>query len=207
MMRIPELKPYSVDFKSEKEAQPINRHCDVPGCPHAGDHKAPKSRALDEYYYFCVDHVREYNNNWNYFEGMNQKDIEQHMYNTMTWDRPTWASTMAGIDPDQLRARVYEGIRMDGFSMGGGYKTESDEGSEFRSDLPAPEVEAMATLGLEPPLTWSEIQKQYKTLVKKHHPDVSDNKEDDIELIKKINLAYSILRIAYQKYEKLEPRS
>ena len=206
-MRIPELKPKSADFEDGKE-EIATPDCDIPGCPFGGLHRAPKSRSLDEYYTFCTDHVVEYNKNWNYFEGMSQRDIEEHMYGAMTWDRPTWVSNLnAGLGPDYLKQRVYEGIRMDGFDMGGNFNSEdSKQKYNFRSALPAPEVEALATMNLEPPVDWAEIRKQYKMLVKKHHPDVSTNKEEDAETIKKINLAYSILRVAYQKFEKLEKR-
>tara|TARA_B100001971_G_scaffold207800_1_gene228527 strand:+ start:70 stop:681 length:612 start_codon:yes stop_codon:yes gene_type:complete len=201
-MRIPELKPQSADFKSEQDTKPSAKHCDVPSCPQEGAHRAPKTRALDEYYHFCVDHVREYNNNWNYFEGMSQQDVEQHMYNTMTWDRPTWASTLAGLNADNLKSRIYEGLRMDGLNMGGGFSAEDDQTASFESVLPKPELDALATLNLEPPVTWDDIRTRYKKLVKKHHPDISG--DHDGEAIKQINLAYSILKIAYSKFEKLE---
>lgn len=203
-MRIPDLKPFSADFQSERDTQAIEQECDVPNCPGDGIHRAPKTRALDEYYNFCIDHVREYNNNWNYFEGMSQQDVEQHMYSTMTWDRPTWASTIAGMgmNPDGLRARVYEGIRVDGFSMGGDYQEENSRQDNYEPTIPQPEIDALATLDLAPPVTWDCIRRQYKKLVKKHHPDISGDEEG--EKIKQINLAYSILKIAYSKFEKLE---
>lgn len=203
-MRIPELKPLSPDFMTDQETKHLAQHCDIPGCPGEGQFKAPKNRALDSYYRFCIDHVQEYNKNWNFFEGMSQAEIEAHMYRTMTWDRPTWDSTISGLNPDHLKARVYEGLRMDGFTMGGKYG-QSDAGYEGQyTTLPAPEIDALATLGLDPPVDWESIRRQYKRLVKKHHPDVSRNKERDAELIKKINLAYSILKIAAQKFETLE---
>ena len=207
MMQIPELKPHSPDFNEKQEAEVIIRPCDIPGCPGGGDFKAPKSRALNEYYFFCMDHVREYNQNWNFFEGMSQKEIETHMYRTMTWDRPTWESTIYGVRPDHLRQRVYEGLRMDGLNMGSDFNhNENTAGYEGHySTLPAPEMDALSTLGLSPPINWDTIRTQYKKMVKKHHPDVSQNKDRDAEIIKKINIAYSILKVAYQKFEKLDP--
>jgi hypothetical protein len=206
-MRIPDLKPKSADFNDHEQKDVSTPDCDIPGCPFGGLHRAPKSRDLDEYYNFCTDHVTEYNKNWNYFEGMSQRDIEEHMYRAMTWDRPTWVSNLTnGMGADYLKQRVYEGIRMDGFDMGGSFNKEDTEKQRARINMPAPEVDALDTLGLEPPVEWSEIRKQYKKLVKKHHPDVSEQKDEDVEKIKQINLAYSILRVAYQKFEKLEKK-
>lgn len=205
-MHIPDLKPKSPDFNQDNDTEVQSRDCDIPGCPFGGLHRAPKSRSLDEYYYFCMDHVSEYNRNWNFFEGMSQTEIENHMYRTMTWDRPTWESTMTSINPEYLKKRVYEGIRMDGFDMGGGFKADQDGSSNrYRSNLPAPEMDALSALDLEPPVDWNDIKQQYKKLVKKYHPDVNSDKDED-EMIKKINIAYSILKVAYQKFETYEKK-
>lgn len=205
-MHIPDLKPKSPDFRHENDRHEVeSRDCDIPGCPFGGLHRAPKSRALNEYYYFCKDHVSEYNRNWNFFEGMSQAEIENHMYRTMTWDRPTWESTMTSINPEYLKKRVYEGIRMDGFDMGGRYKSQNDNSGRYNANMPAPELDALSTLDLEPPVDWTAIKTQYKKLVKQHHPDVQGDKTDD-ETIKKINIAYSILKVAYQKFETLEKK-
>lgn len=46
------------------------RRCDKSGCSQPGQYRAPKSpKQLDDYYWFCKEHVREYNTNWNYFQG------------------------------------------------------------------------------------------------------------------------------------------
>ena len=53
------------------------RRCDVPGCTSAGEFRAPKGRnQLNEYFWFCLDHVREYNRAWNYYAGMSEDEIE-----------------------------------------------------------------------------------------------------------------------------------
>ena len=41
----------------------------------AGQYRAPKSPdVLDDYYWFCRDHVREYNLKWNFFEGTTEAE-------------------------------------------------------------------------------------------------------------------------------------
>ena len=40
----------------------IHQNCDKKGCSARGEFKAPKSRIiLNEYYYFCLTHIKEYN--------------------------------------------------------------------------------------------------------------------------------------------------
>ena len=46
--------------------------CEWTGCQNKGAHRAPKGRDNQrEYWHFCLDHVREYNQNYNFFSGMN----------------------------------------------------------------------------------------------------------------------------------------
>lgn len=45
----------------------VHRKCDHPGCNKDGEFKAPKNRSLKDYYWFCLEHVQEYNSRWNYY--------------------------------------------------------------------------------------------------------------------------------------------
>ncbi len=69
-----------------------------------------------------------------------------------------------------------------------------------------PEFEAMAIMGLEPPVKLDEIKKRYKELAKKYHPDLNPNDKKAEDLLKTINMAYTILKMSYAKFEKLDPR-
>ena len=43
--------------------------CDIEGCELIGKYRAPKSpKNVDEFSWFCLKHVKEYNRKWNYFE-------------------------------------------------------------------------------------------------------------------------------------------
>ena len=61
------LKPQSPEFDENKPK--VEKHeCDMPNCDDIGEYKAPKHRGLNEYYHFCIEHVREYNKAWNQFK-------------------------------------------------------------------------------------------------------------------------------------------
>ena len=52
-------------------------NCQWKGCNHPGTHRAPKGRGRDgEYFVFCLDHVRQYNASYNYFDGMSNAEVE-----------------------------------------------------------------------------------------------------------------------------------
>ena len=56
---------------------PNIRRCDHPECGEEGKFPAPQSRQkLREYYWFCLDHVRDYNRKWDYYAGMKPEEIE-----------------------------------------------------------------------------------------------------------------------------------
>jgi hypothetical protein len=65
------------DSVSESDNDPNLRRCDSPGCDLPGEHRAPKSREqLHDYHWFCLEHVRAYNNAWNYYAGMSEDEVE-----------------------------------------------------------------------------------------------------------------------------------
>ncbi|MCX8506165.1 MAG: molecular chaperone DnaJ [Alphaproteobacteria bacterium] len=75
---------------------PNIRRCDHPECGEEGKFPAPQSRQrLREYYWFCLDHVRDYNRKWDYYAGMKPEEIELELISDITWNRPSWAFGMA----------------------------------------------------------------------------------------------------------------
>lgn len=195
------LKPNSPEF-ADSETGSAHKVCDMHGCSEHAEHKAPKHRGLNEYHHFCLDHVREYNKAWNFFDGMSDREVQDHMTSAMYGDRPTWRyDTDAGSTENLRRAawRMYQFTDEDP-------ATASDRmhGPAMRQQTP--EYEAMAIMGLEPPLTFSAIKERYKELAKQHHPDLNQGCTESEERLKKINMAYTLLKVAYEEFEKLPDR-
>lgn len=160
------------------------RGCDSPGCEQPGEHRAPKSREqLRDYYWFCLEHVRAYNNAWNYYAGMSEAEVEGERRADTYWHRPTWPfggerSTSDGFDDP-----------FDLFEDEGAAQQQSKE----RFSASAPELAALAVLDLSPPVTRQAIKSRYKELVKCHHPDANGGSKDAEERLKAINRAYETL--------------
>src|SRR5262249_13146020 len=71
--------------------------CEWPNCKAPGTHRAPKGRLRErEYWQFCLDHVREYNHSYNFFDGMSLDDIAQYQRDAVIGHRPTWKMGMNG---------------------------------------------------------------------------------------------------------------
>ena len=67
------------------------KYCEWKDCNNRGKYKAPKSREnLREFMWFCLNHIKEYNSNWDYFSGLSQNEIEKEVKDDYTWHLPTW---------------------------------------------------------------------------------------------------------------------
>src|SRR5690349_4151061 len=80
--------------------------CNWPDCANAGTHRAPKGRMRErEYWHFCLEHVREYNQSYNYFAGMSDEAVARYQKDAVTGHRPTWKMGFNG-NVDDFAARA-----------------------------------------------------------------------------------------------------
>ena len=71
--------------------------CDWPGCREGASHRAPKGRLREgEYWRFCLEHVREYNQSYNFFAGMSEDAVARYQKESITGHRPTWKMGVNG---------------------------------------------------------------------------------------------------------------
>ena len=47
---------------------------------------------LNQYYFFCLEHVKEYNKSWDFYKGLSVNQIENSMREDIIWNRPSLAS-------------------------------------------------------------------------------------------------------------------
>lgn len=197
-----ELKPKSPEYQDEKPPE-AEKTCDHMSCSAAGEFRAPKGRDCKEYFHFCLDHVKEYNSSWNFFDGMSAAQVQEHLLRSLYGDRPTWKSADGRSAEETLKQKIWQNYH--------GHDDDSSEQDKekrrrtgfFAYHHDTPEYKAIALLNLEPPLNLDKIKKRYKALAKKHHPDVNEDKEKAQELLKEINIAYTTLKDAFEKYEKI----
>ena len=68
-----------------------------------------------------------------------------------------------------------------------------------KSKLSQKDRHALEILGLEYGTKWQDIQKRFKALVKKYHPDKNQGSKKYEDILKKITLAYSQLKNTVNK--------
>ncbi|MDA0260892.1 MAG: J domain-containing protein [Proteobacteria bacterium] len=182
---------FDLDWDSDEKTPAAARECEHTDCDKDGEHRAPKSRnALNDYYWFCLEHVRAYNAHWDFFAGMDESEIEQFRDRDVTWHRPTWK-----LGANGAKAADINGFR-DDFGLFGnqGNNTAKVEPEERQPKWRlAPDRKALAVLNLSVYVTAGEIKIRYKELVKRFHPDANGGAKDAEDRLKDINQAYSFL--------------
>jgi hypothetical protein len=176
--------------------------CEWAGCNAAATHRAPKGRTrANEYWRFCLDHVRQYNHSYNYFAGMNSDDIARYQKDAVVGHLPTWKMGMNGGRPSARShsARFAPDLEAAADPLGlfrhFGARRDADHlrARETRVIRNA-ERKALDVLGLEPEATTAEIKVRFKTLVKRHHPDANGGDRSAEDKLREIIQAYKYLK-------------
>jgi len=177
--------------------------CEWPSCKAPGTHRAPKGRLREqEYWRFCLDHVREYNHSYNFFDGMSLDDIAKYQRDAVIGHRPTWKMGMNGgrptsrsysarFHPEFGRATDPFGVFRD-YGGASGARSGSDQ-TEARAVRNA-ERKALDVLGLEASASVEEVKTRFKALVKRHHPDANGGDRSSEDKLREIIQAYKYLK-------------
>lgn len=161
--------------------------CQYPGCAAQGEYRAPKSRtSLNQYFWFCLEHVRAYNSRWDFYKGMTPGEIEAQLRSDTGWERPTWPLGRLG------QGFLNEAALRDPLEALAAGRARSAE----RAGAVVPDGlrEPLHTLGLDWPVSIDTVKSRYKELAKRHHPDANGGDRAAEERLKTINLAYAAVR-------------
>ncbi len=164
------------------------RRCDKPGCDKPGKFRAPRSPDhLDSFYWFCLDHVREYNLKWNFFQDQSDADLERQFASDKVWERPTrpFSETVQGGRSPHAEGRAWARFGFEDPMELLGEKGTLNPGGERAAavrpqrKLPPTERKALEILDAQDTQSKTEIRQIYKALVKDLHPDMNGGKRDD----------------------------
>lgn len=164
------------------------KKCDHTGCNKAGTHRAPKSRDLKDYWFFCQEHAAEYNKNWNFYADMTPDEIEAD------WEKQTFGAPLKDKEVANEDSADYAKFIND-FLTG---RSAFDKTAKTKA-LPSKIVAALKVFDLPISASWREISTRYRALAKQYHPDTAKNKKTAATEFAKVSTAYATLKTYYKK--------
>ena len=168
-------------------------HCAVPGCRAPGEYKAPVQAADFDgpgvYQLLCLEHVREHNAKYNYFEGMSPEEIADAQTPFGGWERATRAFATAGADPAPSWSDFADPLDAISTRFNGARRPASSRFSR-------PEQRALGVLGLGEDTDLKAVRGRYSKLVRKYHPDRNGGDRSQEARLGEVIEAYQTLRKA-----------
>ena len=173
------------------------RVCEHAGCGEVGQYRAPRSPdVLDDYLWFCKEHVRAYNLKWNFFNGATEEEMKDQMDKDRVWERETKPFKKGG------EARAWSRLGIDDPHQVLGTNATQNPGKSITGTRKLPPTERKAIDILEAKDHWTkvELRKQYKALIKVLHPDMNGGDRSQEEQLQEVVWAWD--RIKESRYFK-----
>lgn len=177
---------------------PREAACAVPGCREPGEFRAPVSshRSPDgppPYRYLCLDHVREFNAGYNFFEGMSADQIMAAQSPTAGWETESRAFRPAGSADLPPRWADFKDP-MD--ALGARFRQRMDEARREAANpgLTREAHAAMQLLALPADADRAALRRRYSELVRKYHPDRNGGDRSFEARLGEVVAAYQLLR-------------
>jgi hypothetical protein len=167
-------------------------NCAVPGCDSPGEFKAPLQPASFDgpgaWRFLCLDHVREHNTRYNFFDGMSPDEITQAQSPLAGWERPSRKFAANGADPPPAWSDFSDPLD----AISGRFRSirRDQEQSRFNK----PERRALSVLGLGEDADRNQLRKRYSGLVRRYHPDKNGGDRSHEGRLGEVIEAYQLLR-------------
>ena len=167
--------------------------CDWNNCSKIGEYKAPIEKDNSKRYrLLCLEHIKEFNKNWNYFSGMNDDQVVDFLKSDMVWHKPTQSFS----SPDNFFKVLWNNALKDELDKEK-LKSNLNHMGQFRYNHK--DIKAFEILGISVGSRWVKIYDKFKLLVKKFHPDMNSGNKKFEEKLKSITLAYTQLKNTYRE--------
>lgn len=172
------------------------RPCAAAGCEDQGEFRAPgpRSPGFDgpgDYRWFCLDHIREFNAGYDWFEGMSAEEIIHAQSPIHGWDRETRAfSPTAGIDGAPRWGDFADPLEAISARARMRRPTERRDGKAVNSA----ERRAFDVLGLPLDASRHDLRSRYSALVRRFHPDRNGGDRGFETRLQAVIEAYQLLR-------------
>ena len=144
---------------------------------------------LDEFRWFCLAHIRQFNQKWNFFETHSEEELQEQFAADRVWERKT---EPLGKQTAEQRAWARLGIEDPHQVLGENATKNPGKGDALGGSkrLPSDERKAIDTLEAKDNWTKTELRKKYKSLIKELHPDLNGGDRSQEEFLQKVVWAW-----------------
>src|SRR3954447_21715714 len=167
--------------------------CAVPGCRSPGEFKAPLQPANFDgpgaWRFLCLDHVREHNSRYNFFDGMTPDEISEAQSPLAGWERPSRKFAHSGADSPPRWSDFTDPLD----AISARFRGHRDAKPSRFSKL---EQRALAVLGLGEDADRHSLRHRYSHLVRRYHPDKNGGDRSHEGRLGEVIEAYQLLRKA-----------
>lgn len=177
------------------------RGCDAPECRDAGEFRAPGPRGSSfdgpgDYRWFCLDHIREFNSGYDWFEGMSADEILAAQSPVSGWASTARAFRAAEMGDAVPRWADYEDPLEAINARAAGIKSRARMQAEMqmKGGFGVEEVQALEVLGLNAEVDRPKLRRRYSELVRRYHPDRNGGDRRHEVRLGRVVEAYQLLR-------------
>lgn len=177
------------------------RACDYPGCTEPGEFRAPGSggHGFDgpgDWRWMCLEHVREFNAGYDWFEGMSAEEIFAAQSPAAGWrtESPGFNPT-AGVD-GMPRWADYDDPLEAITARAAGIKSRARREADMAMDgrFSREEANALEVMGLGLDVDRQRLRRRYAELVRRYHPDRNGGDRQYESRLNQVVEAYQTLR-------------
>ncbi|MBX3457209.1 MAG: DnaJ domain-containing protein [Candidatus Paracaedibacteraceae bacterium] len=173
--------------RGNPQTSPDGKQCDHFECTLPAEHRAPRSRdqlerGQQDWLWFCLDHVRDYNAKWNYYQGMSEAQQLEERLSDVVWQRPSWPLGNQG-QTKKLTAEFDDPLGI----------FEKSARCPQPHRLSNQQYQDMDLLGMSEGFSADDLTKAYRALAKQYHPDTNKS-PDALEKFRAIKDAYERLK-------------
>jgi hypothetical protein len=172
--------------------------CARAGCANPAEFRAPRSnRVAGEvggWQWLCLDHVREFNAGYNFFDGMSPEAISAAQSPLAGWERAAHDPPRGRMAPNGANTRFNDPLGMArDFGGADAFAGRRAKSGHVLSDA---DMKALKSLDLGVDASPADIRRAYKTLVRRTHPDANGGDRRHEAKLQAVVQAYTHLKSA-----------
>ncbi|HEX7873396.1 MAG TPA: J domain-containing protein [Sphingobium sp.] len=178
------------------------RACLFDGCENPGEFRAPPEElrnAADgppRWRWLCQDHIREFNQQYNFFKGMSAEEITAAQRPMAGWERETRAFSSAAATGTPPPRWSDFSDPLDAIGAKFRQRMAEARGRADGKPLSGDDRKALRTLGLGLDADRKALRQAYTALVRRFHPDHNGGDRTHEQALQDVIAAYAHLRKA-----------